>query len=392
MQNEVYIIGGGPSLENFPFGLLKDKDTIAVNQAALDIPNPTYCITADSAQFKKLQEGYFKDVDTTWVFVTNPNHCTMKWKDGRFVHKNGYVYNLFAANMVIRNAGVEGIGFSFKDFRTGYNSGFCAFQLAVLLGYRRIFLLGIDLNHQDPKHHYHDRYKGRKISQPDMDKYYANFVKALNIIKADTDIQVYSCSSTSRLNSIIPYRPFSSGPIPKLSILICHIKGREAELAKLMEILNEQRTLLMDEVEVVIEKDEGQMTIGAKRNLLLQRAKGDYIAFVDDDDLVSTDYIQKILEAIETGPDCCSIVGEISTRKFVRRFVHSIKYQTWFINKDVYYRCPNHLNPVRRELALETGFLEMNRGEDKDYSLRLRKILTTEVEIQGIIYHYLVGT
>jgi len=42
------------------------------------------------------------------------------------------------------------------------------------------------------------------------------------------------------------------------------------------------------------------MTIGAKRNQLLHRAKGDYVAFVDDDDLVSSDYVNKVLSAVST--------------------------------------------------------------------------------------------
>ena len=209
MQNrEVFIIGGGSSLQGFNFSRLKNKDTIAVNMSALDVPNPTYCITADSTIFRKVQEGYFKDVKTTWVLVTNPDHCTMKWQDGKFKNiKNGFVYNLFCMNMVICNAGVEGIGFSFADFKTGYNSGFCGLQLAVLLGYKKIYLLGFDLV-STSKCHYHNRYKGRKIDKKNLDKYYNNFVLALKEIKRKTDIQVLSCSSISLLNKIISYVPF----------------------------------------------------------------------------------------------------------------------------------------------------------------------------------------
>lgn len=208
MRNEVFIIGGGSSLQGFDFSKLKDKDTIAVNMAALDVPNPTYCITADSSIFRKVQEGYFKGVETTWVLVTNPDHCTMKWQNGIFKNiRNGFIYNLFCVNMVIRNAGVEGIGFSFSDFKTGYNSGFCGFQLAVLLGYKKIYLLGFDLV-STSKCHYHDRYRNRKISKENLNKYYGNFVVALKVIKEKTDIEVFSCSPISKLNCIIRYIPF----------------------------------------------------------------------------------------------------------------------------------------------------------------------------------------
>jgi len=213
VNNEIFIIGGGPSLQGFPFYKLKDKDTIAINVAAFDVPNPTYCITADSVMFRKIQEGYFKDIDTTWVMVSNPEHCAMKFRDGMFraVH-GGFVYNPFCVNILIRNAGVDGIGFSFKDFKTGYNSGFCGFQLAVLLRYKKIYLLGFDLNSEDIKHHYHNRYGAKKrISNQTLNCFYENFKLAFDIIKKEKpDIEVFSCSKTSRLNQHIPYVSFEN--------------------------------------------------------------------------------------------------------------------------------------------------------------------------------------
>ncbi len=211
MDREIFIVGGGSSLEGFPFGQLKDKNTIAVNMAAFDVPNPTYCITADSGIFRKIQEGYFKGIDTAWVMVSNAEHCSMKFRDGQFKNlKTGFVHNPFCVNMLIRNAGVVGIGFSFKDFKTGYNSGFCAFQLAVLLGYKKIYLLGFDLNLNPVKCHYHNRYQGgtKKINNKCLNRFYDNFKLAFEAVKRETDVKVISCSKGSRLNQLIPYIPF----------------------------------------------------------------------------------------------------------------------------------------------------------------------------------------
>lgn len=206
-SREIFVVGAGSSLKGFDFSRLRDKDTVAVNMSALDVPDPTYCITADSSIFRRIQEGYFKSVKTTWVLVTNEAHCAMQMRDGRFQHvKNGFVYDLFSVNVVIRNAGVEGIGFSFNDFRTGYNSGFCALQLAVLLGYEKIRLLGFDMRGG----YYHDRYgENKKIREYVFDKFYRNFVLALKTLKEKRpDVRVISCSGVSRLNGIIPYEPF----------------------------------------------------------------------------------------------------------------------------------------------------------------------------------------
>ncbi len=204
---DVYIVGCGPSLKDFPFDKLREKNTIAVNMASLDVPDPTYCITLDSGILRKIQSGYFKAVRTTWVLVTNP--CSMAWRAGRLVHiGTGQAFDLSCVNIVVRNAGVEGIGFSFADFRTGYNSGFCALQFALLLGYKRIFLLGIDLTDCGGVYHYSSRYHNQAMNLNELNRFFVNFVAALGKIREQTEVKVVSCSAISRLNEVIDYVPF----------------------------------------------------------------------------------------------------------------------------------------------------------------------------------------
>jgi hypothetical protein len=78
---------------------------------------------------------------------------------------------------------------------------------------------------------------------------------------------------------------------------------------------------------------------------------------------------------------------------------HSLKYTHWYdeINNENpnlrnYYRNPNHLNPVKREYALAVKFPEINVGEDKDYSYKIKQFLKTESYIEKPLYHYLVRT
>ena len=102
------------------------------------------------------------------------------------------------------------------------------------------------------------------------------------------------------------------------------------------------------------------------------------------------DYVAKILAAAASGPDCCGMEG-IRTVNGAnpQRFIHSLKYRDWFERDGVFYRNPNHLSPVKRELALKTGFPEINYAEDRDYSARLLPLLKSEVYIDGPIYYYL---
>ena len=171
----------------------------------------------------------------------------------------------------------------------------------------------------------------------------------------------------------------------RLSILICSIIGREQSLNKLLEDLEKQKT---DKVEILVKIDNKKLSIGAKRNLLLKKAKGDYIVFIDDDDEASVNYITKILYALKTNPDCCGIEGLLIRPGHKFKFLHSIQYRKWYNKDDVYYRNPNHLNPVRRELALQVGFPKINHGEDQDYSSRLFPLLKTEEYIHGVLYYY----
>lgn len=142
------------------------------------------------------------------------------------------------------------------------------------------------------------------------------------------------------------------------------------------------------EVEIICDLDKGEAHIGTKRNRLISKATGDYVAFVDDDDRVSPDYVSRILGATQTNPDCVGIEGIYTCEGRKRKFCSSLKYKSWFENGDLLYRCPNHLNPVLRSIASKVPFPEKSWGEDMDYSLKLLPYLKTEVYLEGPIYFY----
>lgn len=144
-----------------------------------------------------------------------------------------------------------------------------------------------------------------------------------------------------------------------------------------------------DTVEILFDESM-EYNVGIKRNILLSRAKGEYVVFCDDDDEVSENYISLILNALETGPDCVGINGIITTNGYdKRKWFISKEYGHWHTGSDgIYYRTPNHISPVKRELALKAGFPNISFGEDAIYSSRLFPFLLTEVLISEPIYHY----
>ena len=183
----------------------------------------------------------------------------------------------------------------------------------------------------------------------------------------------------------------------KLSILIPTLTDRIESFNKLYHSLNTQAN---DEVEILTLSDSGEATIGTKRNLLLEAAKGDYVCFVDDDDFVSSDYVETLLKAIESEPDCVSLRGVITWKgENPEIFEHSITYHAYHTNENrvasvKYERYPNHLNCIKASIAKQFTFPEWNHGEDTDWATQIYNSgkLLTEVRIDKVLYHYLYRT
>ena len=174
----------------------------------------------------------------------------------------------------------------------------------------------------------------------------------------------------------------------KLSILICSLSSRSHLLKRLTDILDKQVDGINSQYIVIT--DNGEKKIADKRNELLSMAEGEYVCFIDDDDLVPDYYVSEILKAIETKPDCVGLDGYMTTNgKDRHNFKISNTYEFWFEKNGVYYRTINHLCPVKRELALQVKFPRgINYAEDAEYSKRLRPLLKTEVYINKDMYHY----
>lgn len=190
----------------------------------------------------------------------------------------------------------------------------------------------------------------------------------------------------------------------QFSILICSLYSRQQIREKLIALLRNSigdnycetrddkdfviHKYIGKQVEIVICTDDKQMSVGAKRNLLLKEANGQYIAFIDDDDMVTDDYVRKILAKLTTGPD----VVVFNARRFENgKLDRGVIYGKEYLDRtarDFYYRSPNHLMAVKKELAQRVRFKEMNFGEDADYARRLLPYLKHQERIFDCLYEY----
>lgn len=178
-----------------------------------------------------------------------------------------------------------------------------------------------------------------------------------------------------------------------ISILICSLHERRQMLDLLLKHIYLQVTLESEGmVEVLHEVDNGEITTGAKRNKLLQKAKGKYVIFVDDDDWVYPYYIRELLWAAESDADCFQINGVMTTDghsqiewRLSKDYPNTTVYEN---GKPIYLRTTNHITAVRKSIALMEGFPDKSNAEDKGYSDAINKHLKTEFTIIPPMYHY----
>lgn len=213
MKDKIFVIGGSYSVNINDLKLLKNCDTIAVNKSIINVQNPNYFVTIDYSIFNSKKwnnsRNIVKNIKCDKYFIANFASGNLKWIDGYVTdikHRIRYDLKWDKFNIVESNKCV-GFGKDFNDFRNGENSGHCAIQLAIALGYTDIFILGIDMNIKN-KTHFHGGYgqKRDRISR-DLNKYYENFRKSVQDYKK-LGINLISCSKDSRLNNLLPYINF----------------------------------------------------------------------------------------------------------------------------------------------------------------------------------------
>lgn len=180
----------------------------------------------------------------------------------------------------------------------------------------------------------------------------------------------------------------------RLAILICHLPERHAELRRLLNVLEPQIEKFNDQVFYKVHDGGRSISTGAKRNMLIEQTSSEYIIFADDDDQVTDDYVFELVNAMNQNPDCVTMKGWLTTNG-VNRQEWTIKLNSKYEEKDNhYYRFPNHLAGMKRELVSHIKFPDVWVQEDYIWSKRIHDLglLKTEVHIDKPIYHYQITT
>jgi Glycosyltransferase family 10 (fucosyltransferase) C-term len=187
------------------------------------------------------------------------------------------------------------------------------------------------------------------------------------------------------------------------TIGILSIPSRKEQLNRLLthiETITPKR--FSHRIEIIVNYDDGNKSIGSKRQKILNDANGKYISFIDDDDMVTVTYISKICDILdEEKYDGVGFLGimyhtRANNLKYgvpVLVFNHANKNKTNYKSDDgrVQFRPLNHLNPIKTEIARQVGFDDLNHGEDMKFSDKLveMNLIKNEYCIEEVMYHYL---
>lgn len=178
---------------------------------------------------------------------------------------------------------------------------------------------------------------------------------------------------------------------PVLSILTPGVPTRFRQAANLLIELHNQTEKLENkkEVELLFLCDNWQATIGEKRQALVRLARGQYIAFVDDDDLVSPDYVSEVLAGCKTGAHVITFLQDVTwnDHRGIIRFQYGSPWADMVAGATT-NRPPNHTCAWRRDIAAQCLFPSLNWGEDAPWSELANQIAATSFHNDKVLHIY----
>ena len=181
----------------------------------------------------------------------------------------------------------------------------------------------------------------------------------------------------------------------QLEIHIASLACRAASYAELLAELDRQikRYHLRNTVQIRAVVDNGEAPLGAKRNSMLETATADYIASVDDDDRVTSDYLCSLLEAMGNEPDVITFQARRTIDGgWPQRIIFDLyQPETPTAHSDIVLMPANALCAWKREIAqLSRHAEDLPYGSDQLWwkPLILAKAATVQARVPRVLYHY----
>lgn len=174
---------------------------------------------------------------------------------------------------------------------------------------------------------------------------------------------------------------------PTLDICICNIPHRDATLYPLLAELDRQ---VVPGVGVIVFRDNLQATYGGKIAAMWDASQADYVCCVDDDDMIAPDYVARVMDALESRPDYVGFkVRYTHNGDLQKPVIHSLRFGCWETREQCIVRDISEKNPMRRDLALLSGW-EGQYAAEARWAAGIRETgkVKTEVFIDDDMYYY----
>lgn len=180
---------------------------------------------------------------------------------------------------------------------------------------------------------------------------------------------------------------------PLLTICTPSIWSRQDKAASLAAEIQKQTEgcgLRTDHVEHIVLTDNKCMTIGEKRQRLFDSARGEYVAFVDDDDLIMDGYIPSIANACaRSGADVITFKQRVLVDGAEGTCVFRLGQQDEpFVAGGTFKRGPWHVCAWRKAPVASCRYLSCNYGEDIAWALQARQLVTHGAFIDAVLHQY----
>lgn len=173
-----------------------------------------------------------------------------------------------------------------------------------------------------------------------------------------------------------------------LSICIPSITERAEKLCQLLKSLHAQAQ--GHPVEILALVDNKIMPLADKRNLLIEKATGTFVANLDDDDTVADNYILEIVKAATENLDADVISFDQMAQlgqAIPFRVCTGINHECMPATGTTIFRKPWHWCAWRTELAVKAKFTSA-WNEDGLWLGQLWPLVKKECHIDKVLHHY----
>ena len=186
----------------------------------------------------------------------------------------------------------------------------------------------------------------------------------------------------------------------KLSILIPTLPQRK----KMFNILRKNLTAQIDyvhsthpslgQVEILFDSSKkflkGGLSVGAKRDALKCRATGEYLVFVDDDDMIAPNYLESILRLMESNSDIITFRSLYKSSTYWGIVDMNLNHaeNEQMNDSTIVKRQPFHVCPIRTSIAQQHSFPDINNAEDWGWMVKVLTDCKTQSHSDQILHQY----